>query len=103
MPLYDSVRDKCLATALNSLKQLAIQSVEIALDLFFAQSPAKIEGHIAEGCYAQILGLKIELLMSAQRLSHGLGQANVFRDHLAVSSCSDLFKGKPNFQGTETA
>src|SRR3974390_2367708 len=89
MPVYYGIGDKCLATALNPIKQLTVDRIEIEFDLRISQLQAKIARYVAECCYAQALGHKLQLVMMADRLSHGTRQANVVLDHLAISSGSN--------------
>ena len=46
---------------------------------------------------------ELQLVMPANRLSHRLRQADIVRNHLAVTCGSNLPQGEPHFEGTEAA
>src|SRR5262249_16794365 len=102
MAVHNGVRDKSLAASLQPIEQFLIERIEMTFNRRVLKLRSEIERDITEGGDAQILRHKLKLRVTADRLSHRFGQADIVRNHFAIARRSGVLKGKPHFQGAET-
>src|SRR5215472_18571500 len=101
--VHDGVGDESLTAALQPVQDFTVERIEILFDLRFAGIRAKIKRHITERRYAQILGDKFHFRVTADGPGHRLRQANIIRDHFAISEGANLPEGKPDLQSAKAA
>src|SRR5437867_3602398 len=73
------------------------------LDGWLSDRRSEVARHVAKRRDAQRLCGELELRMPANRLGHRSRQADVVRDHSAISGGADVSQGQPYLESTEAA
>jgi len=83
---HHGVRHEYLAAALQTIEQLTVQRIQVALGRLDADVRAKIARHVAEGGNAQILGREFEIVASAIVRARAMSPAIISR-YPAAPTC----------------